>query len=120
MRHRAGRKWIAATVVALLIGTGAAGAADGPRYDVPRGFTKCPHATAWHTFFKWASVKHTTCRRATGFMRAYSGHAHDGMPRRISGFTCRIRYWRNEDGDIYASRHVCEREGVVIRFYGMV
>jgi hypothetical protein len=34
-------------------------------------------------------------------------------------FTCTIRYWRNEEGDVYASRHRCTRDGSVIRFYGM-
>ena len=28
--------------------------AAGPHYDVPRGYTRCPHAVAWHGFFKWA------------------------------------------------------------------
>jgi hypothetical protein len=42
------------------------------------------------------------------------------MPRRVLGFRCTIRYWRNEEGDIYASRHRCARGAVVIRFYGMV
>ena len=42
------------------------------------------------------------------------------MPRRLRGFACDIRYWRNADGDIYASRHVCRRGTVRIRFYGMV
>jgi hypothetical protein len=52
---------------------------------------------------------------------AYAARA-DGapMPRRVGAYTCRIRYWRNADGDIYASRHVCTRCDVVIRFYGMV
>jgi hypothetical protein len=42
------------------------------------------------------------------------------MPRRLGDFRCTIRYWRNEEGDVYASRHRCRRGGVVIRFYGMV
>lgn len=124
VQDRDGFRRIAAAVavaVAALLLTGTTHATDRPRYDVPPGFTRCPHATAWNGFFKWASVRHTTCRRATGFMRAYSGHAHGRhMPRHISGFRCRIRYWRNEDDDIYASRHVCRRGDVVIRFYGMV
>jgi len=99
----------------------ATAAASGPRYDVPSGFTRCPRARAWHGFFKWASVQHTTCRRAATFMREYAEHA-DGpsMPRRVGEYTCRIRYWRNDEGDIYASRHVCTRRGATIRFYGMV
>jgi hypothetical protein len=98
-----------------------AGAADRPRYDVPRGHTKCPNAKAWNGFFKWASVRRTTCPHAGDFMRAYAREATSGdMPRRLRGFRCRIRYWRNEDGDIYASRHTCSRRLVVIRFYGMV
>ena len=42
------------------------------------------------------------------------------MPRRLRGFTCAIRYWTNDDGDVYASRHRCRRRHVIIRFYGMV
>jgi hypothetical protein len=113
---------IAATVLgaALILAT-YAGAGDRPRYDVPRGYTRCPNAKAWNGFFKWASVRRTTCRYAAGFMRAYAREATDGdMPRRLHGFRCRIRYWRNEQGDIYASRHSCVRRRVVIRFYGMV
>ena len=109
------------TVLIGLLLCASAQAASRPRYDVPPGFTRCAHAQAWHGFFKWASQRHATCRRATAFMRDYAEHA-DGpaMPRRVAGYTCRIRYWRNEDGDIYASRHVCARGRVTIRFYGMV
>jgi hypothetical protein len=42
------------------------------------------------------------------------------MPRHVAGYRCRIRYWRDGDGDVYASRHVCTRRAVTIRFYGMV
>ena len=54
-------------------------------------------------------------------MREYAKHA-DGpsMPRRVGGYSCRIHYWRNDEGDVYASRHVCARGNVTIRFYGMV
>lgn len=115
-------RWLALTALAIgLLLAGAAQAADGPRYDVPPGFTRCPRAVAWHGFFKWASERHTTCRATARFMRDYAERA-DGprMPRRVDGFRCRIRYWRNEDGDIYASRHVCTCGDVTIRFYGMV
>jgi hypothetical protein len=96
-------------------------ARDQPRYDVPEGHTKCPRVTAWNGFFKWTSVRHTTCRRARRFLRAYATAADRGpMPRHLRGFRCTIRYWRNEEGDIYASRHRCRRRAVVIRFYGMV
>ena len=98
-----------------------AAADDRPRYDVPPGFTRCPQAVAWNGFFKWASVRHATCRFAAKFMRDYADEAADGpMPRGVRGFRCRIRYWRNEEGDIYASRHSCVRCSVVVRFYGMV
>ncbi len=109
------------TLMASLLLAGPAAAADGPRYDVPNGFTRCPNARAWHGFFKWASAEHATCRRAAEFMRAYATHA-DGptMPRRVDDYTCRIHYWRTDEGDIYASRHVCTRGRVTIRFYGMV
>jgi hypothetical protein len=113
---------VAATVLgaALVLAT-YAGAADRPHYDVPSGYTSCPTAQAWNGFFKWASVRRTTCRHARDFMRAYARQAtHGDMPRRLHGFRCRIRYWRNEDGDIYASRHKCVRRREVIRFYGMV
>ena len=97
-------------------------AASGrPHYDVPAGFMKCPRAKAWNGFFKWASVRNTTCRHAARFMRAYADEAEAGdMPRRVRRFRCTIRFWRNAEGDIYASRHRCERRRVVIRFYGMV
>ena len=109
-------------VVALgLLLAGPAQAADPPRYDVPHGFTRCPHAVAWHGFFKWASQRNTSCRAAARFMRTYAARAGGSrMPRHVEGHDCRIHYWRNEDGDIYASRHVCVRRGVTVRFYGMV
>jgi hypothetical protein len=99
----------------------AAVAQDQPRYDAPPGYTRCLRVTAWNGFFKWMSVRHTTCRRARRFLRAYARAADRGpMPRHLRGFRCTIRYWRNEDGDIYASRHRCTRGTVVLRFYGMV
>jgi len=115
------RRLTAITVLMALLLCGSAQAASGPRYDVPRGFTRCAHAQAWHGFFKWASQRHATCRRAAAFMREYAEHS-DGpaMPRRVAGYTCRIRYWRNGEGDVYASRHVCDRGDATIRFYGMV
>jgi len=109
-----------ALVAAGLLATMAV-AADRPRYDVPPGFTRCSQATAWNGFFKWASVRRTTCRHAARFMRTYAHGAETGpMPRRLGGFRCRIRFWRNEDGDVYASRHRCRRGPVAVRFYGMV
>ena len=94
---------------------------ERPRYDVPAGFVRCPRVTAWNGFFKWVSVRHTSCRRVRAFLRAYADKAGRGpMPRRLRCFRCTIRYWRNADGDIYASRHRCARGAVVIRFYGMV
>ncbi|HWT22357.1 MAG TPA: hypothetical protein VN213_02505 [Solirubrobacteraceae bacterium] len=109
---------LAALVLALATG---AAFGDRPSYDVPRGYTRCPGAEAWNGFFKWASVRRTTCRRAARFMRAYADAAARGpMPRRLRGFRCRLRFWRNADGDVYASRHRCRRDGVTIRFYGMV
>jgi hypothetical protein len=113
---------LAATALAIgLVLAGPAHAADEPRYDAPPGFTRCTHAVAWHGFFKWASARHTTCRAASRFMHVYADRAGgDAMPRRAAGYRCRIHYWRNADGDIYASRHVCSRRGKTIRFYGMV
>ena len=109
----------AAIVIALSLPMGAA-AADGPQYIVPAGFVRCPTAKAAGGFYKWASVEHTTCRNAAGFMRAYARAAAQGpMPRRLRGYRCAIRYWRNADGDIYASRHACRRGSMAIRFYGM-
>jgi hypothetical protein len=110
---------IAAVVLALAPGAGFDG--NRPHYDVPRGYTRCPEAIAWNGFFKWASVRQATCRRAARFMRAYAAAAERGpMPRRLRGFRCRIRYWRNAEQQIYASRHACRRGGVAIRFYGTV
>jgi len=99
----------------------ATAAAAGPRYDVPRGFTRCAHAVAWNGFFKWASARHTTCAATARFMRTYAAHA-DGetLPRHVAGYACRIHHWRDAEGNIYASRHVCTRGDVTIRFYGMV
>ena len=54
-------------------------------------------------------------------MSAYAVRAAGGpMPRHLRGYACDIHYWRNADGDIYASRHACRRGRVAIRFYGMV
>ena len=99
----------------------AAAARERPAYDVPPGYDRCPRVMAWHGFFKWVSVRHAPCRRAQRFLRAYAAEAERGpMPRRVRGFRCAIRYWRNEEGDIYASRHRCVHGHAVIRFYGMV
>src|SRR4051794_33783524 len=119
-RETAGR--LVLVVMLLVAGLPATGAASAsPRYDVPHGYTRCPTAMAWNGFFKWASVKRTTCRRAARFMRAYADKAGGkAMPRHIRAFHCRIRYWRNADDDIYASRHACQRGDAIIRFYGMV
>ena len=112
---------VATTVTLALSLVPAAMAHDQPRYDVPSGYARCPRVTAWNGFFKWVSVRHTTCRRAQRFLRAYAQAADRGpMPRQLRGFRCAIRYWRDEEGDIYASRHRCRRGAVVIRFYGMV
>jgi hypothetical protein len=109
---------------ALLLGlvfASSASAAAGPRYDVPRGFARCPHAVAWHGFFKWASEHRTSCAAVTRYLRTYAAHASGpSMPRNVAGYRCRIRYWRDQDGDIYASRHVCRHGSATIRFYGMV
>jgi hypothetical protein len=96
-------------------------ATDAPRYDVPPGFTRCPHAQAEGGFFKWASVEHATCGAAAAFMAAYAARAASApaMPQRVRGYRCAIRYWRNADGDIYASRHACRRGRLAIRFYAM-
>ena len=113
------------TRIVLLVVTGAlvlapgASAAAGPRYDVPRGYTRCPQAEAWNGFFKWASVRDTSCRSGARFMAAYARAADAGpMPTRVRGYECRLRFWRNADGDVYASRHTCRRERVAVRFYG--
>jgi hypothetical protein len=109
----------AAIVIALALPVGAM-AEDAPHYLVPPGFVRCPSSQAAGGFYKWASVEHTSCRAATRFMRTYARAAADGtMPRRLRGYRCAIRYWRNMDGDIYASRHACRRGSLAIRFYGM-
>jgi hypothetical protein len=113
---------VAAAAGGALVSAPGAAAGDPPRYDVPDGYVKCPRAKAWDGFFKWASVRRTTCRRASRFMRAYGERAEAAgtMPRAVSGFRCRIRYWRNAEGDVYASRHSCVRDRAIVRFYGMV
>jgi hypothetical protein len=115
-------RWLTTMTLALgLLLAGPALAVGGPRYDVPPGFTRCPNAVAWHGFFKWTSQRNTSCRAAGTFMRAYAARAGGSrMPHHVAGYDCRIHYWRNQDRDIYASRHVCVRRAVTIRFYGMV
>jgi hypothetical protein len=109
----------AAVVIALALPGGAV-ALDGPHYDTPPGFVRCPAAKAQAGFYKWASVEHTTCRAAADFMDTYARAATEGpMPRHLRGYRCAIRYWRNGDGDIYASRHACRNGHTAIRFYGM-
>lgn len=113
---------VTAMVTAVLVAPGCAVAAtDPPRYDVPPGFSRCPRAKAEGGFFKWASVERTSCRAAAGFMTAYAARAANApaMPHRVGGYRCAIRYWRNTDGDIYASRHACRRGRLAIRFYAM-
>jgi hypothetical protein len=106
--------------VALML-THVAQAADRPRYEVPAGFTRCPHAVAWHGFFKWASARHAGCAAVHRYMRVYAAHASGPrMPRHLAGYACRIHYWRDADGSIYASRHTCTNGRRAIRFYGMV
>lgn len=104
----------------LLSSVALAAPSGGPHYDVPRGFTRCPDARAWHGFFKWASADNASCREAARFMRAYADKVGDEMPTQVGSYRCRIHYWRNEEGDVYASRHTCSRRDVVVRFYGMV
>lgn len=114
---------LAATAIAAcaLAAPAAAGTAPPPRYDVPPGFHRCAGAQAWNGFFKWASAHHATCARAAAFLRAYGRTARAGhMPTRVGPFRCEIRYWRDRDGNVYASRHTCRDGQVVIRFYGMV
>jgi hypothetical protein len=109
------------TLLAMGLLVAAPASAAPPRYDVPQGFTRCPHAVAWHGFFKWASERDASCRAAARFMRRYAARADAGrMPRRVAGHRCRVHFWRNDEGDVYASRHVCSRGDAVIRFYGMV
>src|SRR4051812_38669694 len=105
--------------MAMTVGLALAG---GPHYDVPRGYERCPDAVAWHGFFKWASQEGSTCHAASRFMREYAKAAGDApsMPRRVAGYSCRIKYWRDAEGDVYASRHVCSRGERTYRFYGMV
>jgi len=118
MRLRVGSVLVVALALAL---PARAAAADAPHYDVPPGFIKCARAKAEGGFFKWASEQRTTCHATAAFMADYAKAAADGpMPRRLHGYRCDIRYWRNADGDIYASRHACRRGARAIRFYGMV
>jgi hypothetical protein len=114
-------RWLLVTVMFLgLLPAGTAHAAGGPRYDVPSGYTRCPKAVAWNGFFKWASAKDASCAATARFLRTYAAHAGKTLPRHVDGYDCRIHYWRNSDGDIYASRHECARGAAMIRFYGMV
>ena len=69
---------VAVTLTLALSFVPAAVAQDQPRYDAPRGYARCPRVTAWTGFFKWTSVRHTTCRRARRFLRAYAKAADRG------------------------------------------
>jgi hypothetical protein len=93
------------------------------RFDARLSTCSCsrPAGASLNGFFKWISVKRTTCRRARQFLRAYAGAA-DGEPMAAAPARIPVHdpYWRNDEGDIYASRHRCRRRAVVIRFYGMV
>jgi hypothetical protein len=112
---------VVTVMMMVLLVPGVAHATTPPHHDVPAGFTRCPHAIAWNGFFKWASERHTNCRAVRRYMRLYAAHASGPrMPRHVGGYHCRIYYWRNEDAEIYASRHTCRPGPVTIRFYGMV
>lgn len=114
------RRLLTVFVVTMGVLAVAQPAIASPRYDVPHGFSRCAHAVAWNGFFKWASAKHATCAATARFMRTYAAHAEGPrMPRRVAGYTCRIHFWRDAEDNIYASRHVCTRRDVTIRFYGM-
>ena len=117
---RAPAKVLLAALVGLALAATPAAAASGPHYDVPAGYTRCPAAKAWHGFFKWATVRHTACHEAARVMRDYAAKAGRRMPHSVDGYRCRIFYWRNEDGDVYASRHTCRHGDAVVRFYGEV
>src|SRR5262245_50590710 len=74
----------------LLLAAALALAAPPPHYDVPRGYTRCPDAKAWHGFFKWASVEDASCRQAQRFMRDYADKAGgDALPTRVDGYRCK-------------------------------
>src|SRR3954451_8159384 len=106
---------VVTVVMMVVLVPSAALATTRPRYDVPAGFTRCPHAIAWHGFFKWSSERHASCRVASRFMRRYAAHATGPrMPRHVARYRCRIHAWRDADGLIYASRHVCPRVRVTI------
>jgi hypothetical protein len=105
----------------LLLAAALALAPPAPHYDVPRGYVRCPEAKAWHGFFKWASAKDASCREAARFMRDYAGRAGgDELPTRVDGYRCKVFLWRNDDGDVYASRHTCTKHHATVRFYGEV
>jgi hypothetical protein len=62
--------------------------AGGPHYDVPRGYTRCPHAVAWHGFFKWASEEGSTCRpRASCASTRKKADGAATMPRRAAAYS---------------------------------
>ena len=65
-------------------------------------------------------MRDATCGDAARVMHAYAAKVKRRMPHAVDGYRCRIFYWRNEDGDIYASRHTCRHGDKVVRFYGMV
>src|SRR4051794_31610692 len=100
-----GRLVVTVMMMVVLVPS-AAHATTRPRYDVPAGFTRCPHATAGNGFFKGASERHTTCRAVRRYMRLYAAHAGGPrMPHHVAGYQSRTHYWRNGAGDIYPSRH---------------
>ena len=113
---------VAVTLTLALAFVPAAVAQDQPRYDVPRGYRQVSTGDGVERVLQVdVGEAHDAVGAPRRFLRAYAQAADRGpMPRHLRGFRCAIRYWRNEDGDIYASRHRCTRRAVVIRFYGMV
>ena len=78
-----------------------AGASDRPRYDVAEGRTPL-------------AARHRLDRDLAVGVRP-----RRGLHARVRGFTCRIRYRRSEDGEVYASRRRCARHRVTVRSSGM-
>ena len=115
MRMRLRWSMLATGMAVAVVALGAPVAAPAAQ----RQWRACPGVQAWNSFFSHVSVSGAGCRRAARFVHAYAKAAVGrDMPRRVAGLRCTIRFRRNADGDVYASRHTCVRGPVAIRFRG--
>ena len=95
-------------------------AGTGPRLRRPAGLHPLPAGEGRGRVLQVGIGRADECRAAAAFMADTRRGGGRPDAAQVHGYACDIRYWRNTDGDIYASRHACRRGAVAIRFYGMV